>query len=120
MREDSGFLPYSDSGPRAAGGHSAGSADGYRPSGPSRRRALMTHLAVAVLAAGAATGVTLGLDRPASPASAGTAAALPGGSADSGMFHRRSCRQSTLTRASVPFTTGMLSGRSPESTRPAR
>ena len=81
MREDSGFLPYSDSGPRAAGGHSAGHADGYRPSGPSRRRALMTHLAAAVLAAGAATGVTLGLDRPAAPASAGTAAALPGGGA---------------------------------------
>ena len=90
MREDSGFLPYSDSdsGPRAAGGHSAApgghsarSAGGYRPSGPSHRRALMTHLAVAVLAAGAATGVTLGLDRPVSPASASTAAALPGSSA---------------------------------------
>jgi len=81
MREDSGFLPYSDSGPRAAGGHSAGSAGGYRPSGPSRRRALMTHLAVAVLAAGAATGVTLGLDRPAAPASASAATALPGSSA---------------------------------------
>ena len=81
MREDSGFLPYSDSGPRAAGGHSAGSAGGYRPSGPSRRRALMTHLAVAVLAAGAATGVTLGLDRPAAPAGASAAAALPGSGA---------------------------------------
>jgi len=81
MREDSGFLPYSDSGPHAAGGHSAGSAGGYRPSGPSRRRALMTHLAVAVLAAGAATGVTLGLDRPAAPASASAATALPGSSA---------------------------------------
>jgi len=81
MREDSGFLPYSDSGPRAAGGHSAGSAGGYRPPGPSRRRALMTHLAVAVLAAGAATGVTLGLDHPAAPASASAAAALPGSSA---------------------------------------
>ena len=86
MREDSGFLPYSDSGPHAAGGHSAGSAGsagGYRPSGPSRRRALMTHLAAAVLAAGVATGVTLGLDRPASPASASAsaAAALPGSSA---------------------------------------
>ena len=81
MREDSGFLPYSDSGLRAADGHSAGSAGGYRPSGPSRRRGLMTHLAVAVLAAGAATGVTLGLDRPASPASASAAAALPGSSA---------------------------------------
>jgi S1-C subfamily serine protease len=81
MREDSGFLPYSDSGARAAGGHSAGSPGGYRPSGPSRRRALMTHLAVAVLTAGAATGVTLGLDRPASPASASAAAALPGSSA---------------------------------------
>jgi S1-C subfamily serine protease len=78
MREDSGFLP--DSGPRAADGHSAGPAGGYRPSGPSRRRGLMTHLAVAVLAAGAATGVTLGLDRPAAPASA-SAAALPGSSA---------------------------------------
>jgi hypothetical protein len=41
----------------------------------------MTHLAVAVLTAGAATGVTLGLDRPASPASASAAAALPGSSA---------------------------------------
>jgi S1-C subfamily serine protease len=38
----------------------------------------MTHLAVAVLAAGAATGVTLGLDRPAVPASASAATALPG------------------------------------------
>jgi S1-C subfamily serine protease len=81
MREDSGFLPDSDSGRRAAGGHSAGSAGGYRPSGPSRRRALLTHLTVAVLAAGAATGVTLGLDRPAAPASASAAAALPGSSA---------------------------------------
>ena len=81
MREDSGFLPYSDSGPRAADGHSAGSAGGYRPSGPSRRRALMTHLAVAVLAAGAATGVTIGLDRPAAPASASAATPLPGSSA---------------------------------------
>jgi S1-C subfamily serine protease len=81
MREDSGFLPYSDSSPRAAGGHSAGSAGGYRPSGSSRRRALMTHLAVAALAAGAATGVTLGLDRPAAPASASAATALPGSSA---------------------------------------
>jgi S1-C subfamily serine protease len=80
MREDSGFLPYSDSGTRAAGGHSAGSAGGYRPSPPPRRRALMTHLAVAVLAAGAATGVTLGLDRPAAPAGA-SAAALPGSGA---------------------------------------
>ena len=41
----------------------------------------MTHLAVAVLAAGAATGVTLGLDRPAPPASATAAAPLPGSSA---------------------------------------
>ena len=41
----------------------------------------MTHLAVAVLAAGAATGVTLGLDRPAAPASAVAAAPLPGDSA---------------------------------------
>jgi S1-C subfamily serine protease len=41
----------------------------------------MTHLAVAVLAAGAATGVTLGLDRPAAPASASAMTALAGGSA---------------------------------------
>src|SRR3984885_5819456 len=41
----------------------------------------MTHLAVAVLAAGAATGVTLSLDRPAAPASASATAALPGSSA---------------------------------------
>jgi S1-C subfamily serine protease len=81
MREDSGFLPDSDSGPRAAGGHNAGSAGGHRPSGPSRRSALITHLAVAVLAAGAATGVTLGLDRPAAPASASAVTALPGSSA---------------------------------------
>ena len=44
----------------------------------------------------------------------------PGGSADSGMYHRRSCRQTTTTRATVPLTRGMLSGRSPESTRPTR
>jgi S1-C subfamily serine protease len=41
----------------------------------------VTHLAVAVLAAGAATGVTLGLDRPAAPASASAATALPGSGA---------------------------------------
>jgi S1-C subfamily serine protease len=41
----------------------------------------VTHLAVAVLAAGAATGVTLGLDRPAAPASASAVTALPGSSA---------------------------------------
>ena len=38
---------------------------------------MVTHLAMAVLAAGAATGVTLGLDRPAVPASASAATALP-------------------------------------------
>jgi S1-C subfamily serine protease len=82
MREDSGFLPYGDGGLRAAGGHSAGSgAGGYRPPRSSRWRAVATHLAVAVLTAGAATGVTLGLDRPASPASAHAAAPLPGSSA---------------------------------------
>jgi S1-C subfamily serine protease len=82
MREDIGFLPSGDDGLRAAGGHSAGSgAGGYQRAGSSRRRALVTHLAVAVLAAGAATGVTLGLDRPAAPASASAVTALPGNSA---------------------------------------
>jgi S1-C subfamily serine protease len=83
IREDSGFLlPSSDGGLRAAGGHSAGAgADGYQRAGSSRRRPLVTHLAVAVLAAGAATGVTLGLDRPAAPASASAVTALPGSSA---------------------------------------
>jgi S1-C subfamily serine protease len=83
MREDSGFLlPSSDGGLRAAGGHSAGAgADGYQRADSSRRRPLVTHLAVAVLAAGAATGVTLGLDRPAAPASASAVTALPGSSA---------------------------------------
>ena len=71
MREDSGFLPSGDGGPRTVPGHSAGfGASPGQPPGSSRTRTLMTHLAVAVLAAGAATGVTLGLDRPASPASA--------------------------------------------------
>jgi S1-C subfamily serine protease len=83
IREDSGFLlPSSDGGLRAAGGHSADAgADGYQRAGSSRRRPLVTHLAVAVLAAGAATGVTLGLDRPAAPASASAVTALPGSSA---------------------------------------
>ena len=82
MREDSGFLPSGDGGPRTVPGHSAGSGAGTgRPPGSSRRRTLITHLAVAVLAAGAATGVTLGLDRPAPPASASAAAPLPGSSA---------------------------------------
>jgi S1-C subfamily serine protease len=82
MREDSGFLPSGDGGPRTVPGHSAGSGAGVgRPPGSSRIKTLMTHLAVAVLAAGAATGVTLGLDRPAAPAGASAAAALPGSSA---------------------------------------
>jgi S1-C subfamily serine protease len=84
MREDSGFLPYGDGGLSAVAGHSAGSgAGGYRPRGLSRWRAVVTHLAVAVLAAGAATGVTLGLDRPAPPAraSASSGTALPGSGA---------------------------------------
>jgi S1-C subfamily serine protease len=82
MREDSGFLPSGDGGPRTVPGHSAGSGAGAgRPPGSSRQRTLITHLAVAVLAAGAATGVTLGLDRPAAPASASAATALPGSAA---------------------------------------
>ena len=57
MREDSGFLPSGDGGLRAAGGHSAGSGPAAtRRAGSSRRRAVVTHLAVAVLAAGPATG----------------------------------------------------------------
>jgi S1-C subfamily serine protease len=84
MREDSGFLPFGDGGPQTVPGHSAGFGAGPgQPPGSSRTRTLMTHLAVAVLAAGAATGVTLGFDRPAAPASASAAARapLPGSSA---------------------------------------
>jgi len=82
MREDSGFLPSGDGGPRTVLGHSAGSGAGTgRPPGSSRRRTLITHVAVAILAAGAATGVTLGLDRPAAPAGTVAAAPLPGGGA---------------------------------------
>jgi S1-C subfamily serine protease len=78
MREDSGFLPSGNGGPHAVPGHSAGSG---RSPGSSRRRTLITHLAVAVLAAGAATGLTLGLDRPAAQAGTVAGAPLPGGGA---------------------------------------
>jgi S1-C subfamily serine protease len=73
MRKGNGYESYGDGSGLAVSGHG-----GYRP---RRRRGagVLTHLAVAALAAGAATGVTLSLDHPAAGGAGGTP--LPGAAA---------------------------------------
>src|SRR5579862_7133407 len=74
MRKGNGYEFYGDGSGLAV----SGPGGGYQ----SRRRrgaSVLTHLAVAVLAAGAATGVTLSLDHPAAGSAAGTP--LPGAAA---------------------------------------
>jgi hypothetical protein len=68
MRKGNGYESYGDGSGLAVSGYGGG----YRPR-PRRGGSVLTHLAVAVLAAGTATGVTLSLDHPA----AGSAAAMP-------------------------------------------
>lgn len=74
MRKGNGYESYGDGSGLAVSGRGGG----YR----SRRRrgaGVLTHLAVAVLAAGAATGVTISLDHPGAGNAGGTA--LPGAAA---------------------------------------
>jgi hypothetical protein len=75
MREGSGYSLYEYASPAAGPGAAA-------PPPPRRRRgvAVATHLAVAVLAAGAAVGVTLGVYHPAGSA-ASAQPSLPGAGA---------------------------------------
>jgi S1-C subfamily serine protease len=74
MRKGNGYESYGDGSGLAVSGHGGG----YQP---RRRRgaSVLTHLAVAALAAGAATGVTLSLDHPAAGSAGGTS--LPGAAA---------------------------------------
>jgi S1-C subfamily serine protease len=74
MRKGIGYESYGDGSGLAVSGHGGG----YRP---RRRRgaSVLTHLAVAALAAGAAVGVTLSLDHPA--AGSAPATPLPGAAA---------------------------------------
>ena len=74
MRKGNGYESYGDGSGLAVSGHGGGYP-------PRRRRgaSVLTHLAVAALAAGAATGVTLSLDHPAAGSAGGTP--LPGAAA---------------------------------------
>jgi S1-C subfamily serine protease len=87
MQEGSGYSPYrygNDAGSPGSGSPGSGYGGGYGPGGYRRRRrpgaSVLTHLAVALLAAGAATGVTLSVNHP-SASNTGTGAPLPGAAA---------------------------------------
>jgi S1-C subfamily serine protease len=82
MRKGNGYESYGDGSGLAVSEHDGG----YRPRW-RRGASVLTHLAVAALAAGAAVGVTLSLDHPAAGSVGGTpmpgAAAVPSPSAPS-------------------------------------
>jgi S1-C subfamily serine protease len=84
MAEGSGYGPYGYGNQPGDPGYGYGFA-GYGPPPPSpprrRRGGVLSHLAVAVLAAGVAIGATLGLYNPGSSANTGGGLTLPGAGA---------------------------------------
>jgi S1-C subfamily serine protease len=81
MAEGSGYGPYGYGNQPGDPGYGF-AGYGLPPNPPRRRRGgLLSHLAVAVLAAGVAVGATLVLYNPGSPTNAGTGSVLPGAGA---------------------------------------